>query len=77
MDKKERIISLSAIGLDAPGLISKITETILQMHGNILDVEETCRRGMFSQTYIVGNVSVSTKQSIARPRTPIRFGEFC
>ena len=48
MDKKERIISLSAIGLDAPGLISKITETILQMEGNILDVEETCRRGMFS-----------------------------
>jgi phosphoserine phosphatase len=41
-------MSLSAIGLDSPGLVSKITTKIYEMNGNILDVEETCRRGLFS-----------------------------
>nr|MBC8459863.1 hypothetical protein [Deltaproteobacteria bacterium] len=48
MGEKDRIISLSAIGLDSPGLVSKITTEIFQMQGNIIDVEENCRRGMFS-----------------------------
>jgi len=48
MGKKDRMISLSAIGLDTPGLISKIMTEIFQMHGNIIDVEENCRRGIFS-----------------------------
>ncbi|MBW1780595.1 MAG: HAD-IB family phosphatase [Deltaproteobacteria bacterium] len=41
-------ISLSAIGLDAPGLVSRITQKILELGGNIIDVEESCRRGLFS-----------------------------
>jgi phosphoserine phosphatase len=48
MGEKDRIISLSAIGLDSPGLVSKIMKEIFQMQGNIIDVEENCRRGMFS-----------------------------
>lgn len=48
MGEKDRIISLSAIGLDSPGLVSKIMTEIFQMQGNIIDVEENCRRGMFS-----------------------------
>ena len=42
------VLSLSAIGLDSPGLVSKIAHRILQLGGNILDVEETCRRRLFS-----------------------------
>ena len=53
MTEKGKILSLSAIGLDSPGLVSKITNTIFQMNGNILDVEENCRKGLFSIFLIV------------------------
>lgn len=48
MCKKGNILTLSAIGLDSPGLVSKITTTAFEMGGNIIDVEESCRRGLFS-----------------------------
>ena len=47
MKKKGKILSLSAIGLDSPGLVAKITAKIFAMNGNIIDVEETSRRGLF------------------------------
>ncbi|MGD9076700.1 MAG: HAD-IB family phosphatase [Desulfobacteraceae bacterium] len=47
MEEKGKIISLSATGLDSPGLVAKITTKIFEMNGNIIDVEETCRRGLF------------------------------
>jgi phosphoserine phosphatase len=53
MSEKGKILSLSAIGLDSPGLVSTITKTIFQMKGNILDVEENCRKGLFSIFLIV------------------------
>jgi phosphoserine phosphatase len=53
MNEKRKIISLSAIGLDSPGLVSRITTKIFQMNGNIIDVEESCRRGLFSMFVIV------------------------
>jgi len=53
MSEKGKIISLSAIGLDCPGLVSKITNTIYDMNGNIIDVEENCRKGLFSIFLIV------------------------
>jgi phosphoserine phosphatase len=48
MAEKRSILTLSAIGLDSPGLVSKITKTVSDMGGNIIDVEESCRRGLFS-----------------------------
>ncbi len=48
MSELKQIMSLSAIGLDSPGLVSKITGRVLGLGGNILDVEENCRRGLFS-----------------------------
>ena len=48
MPAKNRLMSLSAIGLDSPGLVSKITTRVHRLNGNILDVEENCRRGLFS-----------------------------
>lgn len=48
-----KIISLSAIGLDKPGLIAMITNKIAEFNGNIIDVEENCRRGLFSIFLIV------------------------
>jgi phosphoserine phosphatase len=53
MDREQRTISLSAIGLDAPGLVSRITNKIFELEGNIVDVEENCRRGLFSIFLII------------------------
>ena len=53
MSDTHKIISLSATGLDSPGLVSKITTKIFEMNGNILDVEENCRRGLFSIFLII------------------------
>ncbi|MHA1715698.1 MAG: HAD-IB family phosphatase [Promethearchaeota archaeon] len=48
MNQKEKIISLSAIGLDSPGLVARITSRVFELGGNIIDVEENCRHGLFS-----------------------------
>jgi phosphoserine phosphatase len=53
MNAESRFISLSAVGLDAPGLVATITEKIFALDGNIIDVEENCRRGLFSIFLIV------------------------
>jgi phosphoserine phosphatase len=53
MGEKGKIISLSAIGLDSPGLVSKITSRVVDLNGNIIDVEEICRRGLFSIFLII------------------------
>lgn len=47
MKEDGKIMSLSATGLDSPGLVAKITTKIYDMNGNIIDVEESCRRGLF------------------------------
>ena len=59
MSRKDKVISLSAIGLDSPGLVSKITTKVFEMTGNILDVEENCRRGLFS-IFLIIDFSSST-----------------
>ena len=48
MPRHPRMISFSAIGLYIPGIVARITGKIFEMNGNIVDVEENCRRGMFS-----------------------------
>ena len=48
MTEKQKTINLSAIGPDSPGLVSKITKKVFEWGGNIIDVEENCRRGLFS-----------------------------
>jgi len=53
MGEKGKIISLSAIGLDSPGLVSKLTSRVFELNGNIIDVEESCRHGLFSIFLII------------------------
>ena len=53
MNQQTKMISLSAIGLYTPGLVAKITTKIFELGGNIVDVEENCRRGLFSIFLIV------------------------
>ena len=53
IEKKEKIVTVSAIGLDSPGLVAKITTKIYDLQGNIIDVEENCRRGLFSIFLII------------------------
>jgi len=47
MSTQDKMVSLSAIGLDTPGLVSTITTRIFEMGGNIVDVEEYARRDLF------------------------------
>jgi len=58
MSQEQKIISLSAIGFDRAGLVSRITTQIFQMKGNIIDVEEGCRSGLFS-IYLLVDFSAS------------------
>ena len=60
MGEKGRMISLSAIGLDSPGLVAKITSEIYELGGNIIDVEENCRRGLFS-IFLIIDFSASSR----------------
>jgi phosphoserine phosphatase len=53
MGEKRKFITLSGIGLDSPGLVAKITNKIFEMGGNVIDVEENCRRGLFSIFLII------------------------
>jgi len=53
MGEKGKIISLSAIGLDSPGLVAKLTTKVFELNGNIIDVEESCRHGLFSIFLII------------------------
>jgi phosphoserine phosphatase len=53
MSQQIRMISFSAVGLYIPGIVSRITGKIFEMNGNIVDVEENCRRGMFSIFLVV------------------------
>lgn len=53
-----KLVMLSAVGINAPGLVSSITTKIFEMGGNIIDVEENCRRGLFSIFLIINFTSV-------------------
>jgi phosphoserine phosphatase len=66
MRHEEKRISLSAIGMDSPGLVSKISTRIFDLGGNIVDVDETCRRGLFSIFLIIDfTSSASSMEEIA------------
>ncbi|MBA7657002.1 Phosphoserine phosphatase SerB2 [subsurface metagenome] len=72
MSGKHKIITLSAIGVDSPGLVSKITTKIFQMSGNIIDVEEICRRGLFSISLIIDfSASEKSMDEITHTLKPI------
>lgn len=53
MKTKQKLISVSAFGPYTPGLVALITNKIFEMEGNIVDVEENCRRGLFSIFLVV------------------------
>ena len=53
MAQPSRMISFSAVGLYIPGIVARITGKMFEMNGNIVDVEENCRRGMFSIFLVV------------------------
>lgn len=53
MAQQSRMLCFSAVGLYIPGIVAQITEKIFKMNGNIVDVEENCRRGLFSIFLVV------------------------
>jgi phosphoserine phosphatase len=48
MNTQEKLVRFIATGLYSPGVMAKITTKIFELKGNIVDVEENCRRGLFS-----------------------------
>ena len=74
MGANGNILTLSAIGLDSPGLVSKITAKAFEMGGNIIDVEENCRRGLFS-IFLVIDFSRSTHDMDTVSRALHSLGE--
>jgi len=60
MKPKQKLFSVSAFGLYTHGLVSRITNQIFELQGNIVDVEENCRRGLFS-IFLVVDFSASEK----------------
>ena len=63
MKTKQKLISVSAFGPYTHGLVARITNNIFEMDGNIVDVEENCRRGLFS-IFLVVDFSAS-KHTVA------------
>jgi len=53
MKTKRNLFSVSAFGLYSHGLVSLITNKIYSLQGNIVDVEESSRRGLFSMFLVV------------------------
>lgn len=53
MKTKRNLLSVSAFGLYRHGLVSLITNKIFALRGNIVDVEENSRRGLFSMFLVV------------------------
>jgi len=74
MEEKGKIISLSAIGQDTQGLVSRITTRVFELNGNIIDVEEICRRGLFS-IFLVIDFSASTVAMEKIVESLTRLGE--
>jgi len=74
MAEKGKIISLSAIGLDSQGLVSKITTRVFELNGNIIDVEEICRRGLFT-IFLVVDFSASSASMEKITEALTRLGE--
>ncbi len=74
MGEKGKILTLSAIGLDSPGLVSKMTTVAFEMGGNIIDVEESCRRGLFS-IFLIIDFSSSPHEVSAVSRALHSVGE--
>jgi phosphoserine phosphatase len=48
-----KLVTITAIGRDKPGLVSKLTNVIAEVNANIVDVEETVLRGLFAMFMIV------------------------
>lgn len=53
MKTKKKLVSVSAFGPYTHGLFALITNKIFEIGGNIVDVEENCRRGLFSLFLVV------------------------
>nr|MDO8080004.1 phosphoserine phosphatase SerB [Candidatus Freyarchaeota archaeon] len=54
-----KLVTVTAIGRDKPGLVSKLTNVVADVNANIVDVEETVLRGLFAMFMIV-DISLAT-----------------
>jgi phosphoserine phosphatase len=64
LESLSKLVTVSAIGQDKPGLVSKLTNVIADVNANIVDVEETVLRGLFAMFMIVdiGLATVSANE---------------
>ncbi|GAB4322906.1 MAG: phosphoserine phosphatase SerB [Promethearchaeota archaeon] len=66
-DEAGTFYAVSAYGRDAPGLVAEITGAIAARGANIVDIEQSCRRGVFTIFLVVDatNVDVPVEQFVA------------
>src|SRR5687767_7320638 len=49
----EKIIALTALGKDRPGLVADISEAVTSLGGNIVHVEQSAIYGLFSMLMLI------------------------
>ncbi|MEX2723872.1 MAG: phosphoserine phosphatase SerB [Candidatus Freyarchaeota archaeon] len=74
MSSPTKLVTVTAIGRDRPGLVSELTNVIAGVNANIVDVEETVLRGLFAMFMIV-DISSSTISSEELKRRLVKRGE--
>ncbi len=74
MSSPTKLVTVTAIGRDKPGLVSELTNVIADVDANIVDVEETVLRGLFAMFMIV-DISSSTIPGEELKRRLVRRGE--
>lgn len=52
-EMKENLVVVTVLGKDQPGLVAKITKEIANKNGNIVDIEQSVIRGLFSMFMVV------------------------
>ncbi|MHA1733511.1 MAG: phosphoserine phosphatase SerB [Promethearchaeota archaeon] len=53
LPSRRQLAAVTAFGKDAPGLVAEVTGTIARCGGNIIDIEQSCRRGIFTIFLVV------------------------
>jgi len=61
---KDNIVVITVLGKDRPGLVAKITKSVADKKGNIVDIEQSVIRGLFSMFMLVDleNATIEKKE---------------
>jgi len=68
---KNSLTVVTVLGRDRPGLVADITKEIAKQNGNIVDIEQSVIRGLFSMFMLVDLESATVSyQAFSKNLTP-------